>query len=184
MAEIWKDVRDHKGLYKVSNRGRVKSLKRWVSRGKSEVLIKERILSLYQPLKRQKYLAVDLCKRDKDGNRKVKKYRVHHLVLLTFIGPRPKGMDGLHKDGNPENNRKKNLYWGTPKQNADDSARHGTRLKGEDRPAAKLTEEKIQKIRRLYATREYSFADLAKRYKVDNALISRIVKGTAWTHVK
>ena len=29
---------------------------------------------------------------------------IHHLVLLTFVGPRPEGMEVRHLDGDPLNN--------------------------------------------------------------------------------
>ena len=33
--EIWKDIPDYEGIYQVSNLGRIKSLDRYVKRGKS-----------------------------------------------------------------------------------------------------------------------------------------------------
>ena len=43
---------------------------------------------------------------------------VHRLVLVTFVGPRPEGMECLHLDGDPGNNNLPNLRWGTHKENA------------------------------------------------------------------
>lgn len=51
---------------------------------------------------------------------------VHQLVLEAFVGPRPPGLLGLHKDGDKTNNAVENLYWGTHSDNALDSVRHGT----------------------------------------------------------
>ena len=45
--EIWIDAIGFDGIYEVSNLGRVKSLGRWVSNGKSERWVKERIRKLY-----------------------------------------------------------------------------------------------------------------------------------------
>jgi hypothetical protein len=60
--------------------------------------------------------------------------------------------------------------------------------KGEERYNAKLTEEKVKKIRKLYGLREkykkYNLNYLADKYGVDRTLIGKIVKGTAWKHVK
>src|SRR5699024_7150413 len=50
---------------------------------------------------------------------------VHTLVLLAFVGERPAGMECLHKDGNPNNNRLDNLRWGTPSENNLDIVAHG-----------------------------------------------------------
>jgi hypothetical protein len=56
-------------------------------------------------------------------------YAIHTLVLEHFVGPRPRGLLGLHKDGNLQHNHVRNLYWGTYSQNAYDSVRHGTHPK-------------------------------------------------------
>lgn len=51
---------------------------------------------------------------------------VHHLVMETFVGPRPSGLDTRHLDGDPTNNHLDNLAYGTRSQNALDSVAHGT----------------------------------------------------------
>lgn len=50
---------------------------------------------------------------------------VHILMLETFIGPRPDGMECCHEDGNPLNNMLTNLRWDTPVGNAKDTKRLG-----------------------------------------------------------
>ena len=50
---------------------------------------------------------------------------VHRLVLLAFRGAPPPGMECRHLDGDPGNNQLSNLVWGTRKQNAADTIRHG-----------------------------------------------------------
>src|SRR3990172_10751871 len=52
--------------------------------------------------------------------------RTHHLVLETFVGPRPKNYLGRHLDGNTANNTLANLAWSTHSENALDRRRHGT----------------------------------------------------------
>ncbi len=60
-----------------------------------------------------------------DG-RLVQRY-IHRLVCAAFCGePTPERNQACHRDGNKGNNTDKNLYWGTPKDNAADSIRHGT----------------------------------------------------------
>lgn len=54
-----------------------------------------------------------------------KKYLVHRLILLTFVGPCPNGCMGLHKDDNPLNCNLSNLYWGTRHDNYIDMLRNG-----------------------------------------------------------
>lgn len=78
---------------------------------------------------------------------------VHKLVLEVFVGERPEGMVCRHLNGNPLDNRLLNLCWGTPKQNAQDSIRHGTAAclrNGERAVASKLMLSDIYEIKWLY----------------------------------
>lgn len=52
-------------------------------------------------------------------------FKVHHLVLEAFVGPRPDGMHGLHRDDDKTNNSVENLYWGTHFDNMQDKVRNG-----------------------------------------------------------
>jgi hypothetical protein len=60
-----------------------------------------------------------------ESGRLVKPY-AHKLVLLAFVGPREVGLQTRHLDGDPSNNRLSNLAYGTAKENAQDTIRHGT----------------------------------------------------------
>ncbi len=50
---------------------------------------------------------------------------VHWMVLEAFVGPRPEGMYGCHRDDNPHNNQLSNLRWGTPSSNSQDRITNG-----------------------------------------------------------
>lgn len=56
----------------------------------------------------------------------LRSHRVHHLVLKTFVGPCPPGMEGCHNDGNFRHNWVDNLRWDTPSSNHFDKVKHGT----------------------------------------------------------
>ena len=102
---------------------------------------------------------------------------VHKLVLETFIGPRPEGFVCRHLNGNALDNRLENLCWGTPKENAQDSIRHGTAVclrHGEQSVAAKLTNADIKTIRELYSIGSLQ-SELAERFGVSQRHISDIV---------
>lgn len=58
-----------------------------------------------------------------NGTRKTQ--LVHQLVLKTFVGPRPKGYDSCHGDGDKSNNHLSNLRWDTRSENMKDLYRHG-----------------------------------------------------------
>lgn len=57
--------------------------------------------------------------------------RVHELVLTTFVGPCPSGLECRHLDGNPARCALANLAWGTHRENEADKYRHGTRRPAE-----------------------------------------------------
>ena len=96
MNEIWEDVLDYEGLYKISNLGRVKSLKRNTTHN--------RIMKLC--LDRYGYLYVGLSK-----NGKVNYKKVHRLVAQAFIPNLNNKPQVNHIDGNKQNNCVDNLEW-------------------------------------------------------------------------
>jgi hypothetical protein len=110
-------------------------------------------------------------------------FTVHSLVMLAFVGTRPKGMHICHWDGNPRNNRLPNLRYGTPRENSEDSARHGTRIKGAAQGAAKLNEARVLEMRRKYAQGR-TINSLAKEYGVSSSTAVHVLTGKSWKHVK
>ena len=100
MEEIWKDIEGYEGLYQISNKGRVKSLK-W---GKERIL-KPGITS-------SGYLKVLLCK-----NGMIKHIKIHRLVANAFITNPENKPQVNHKDENKFNNSVNNLEWSTAKEN-------------------------------------------------------------------
>jgi hypothetical protein len=71
----------------------------------------------------------------------------HHLVLETFVGPCPTGMECRHLNGDRSDNRLANLCWGTKVENAADRERHGTQPRGSKIPWSRLTEADIPVLR-------------------------------------
>ena len=64
-----------------------------------------------------------LCMRRDDG-KDVTMY-VHRLILLTFHGEQPDGMEACHNDGDRRNNRADNRRWDTHSNNNRDIHKHG-----------------------------------------------------------
>ena len=116
MIEEWKDIKGYEGLYQVSNLGRVKSLERITNMKDGRIRTeREKIL---KPIKdKHGYYKVRLYK--KDGN---KEFKIHSLVLFTFVGIRKEGMVVNHIDENKSNNSLYNLEYITQKENIN----HGT----------------------------------------------------------
>ena len=92
--EIWKNINNYEGHYKVSNFGNVKSLKN----------NKEKLLKGVKD--NFGYLMYVLCK---DG--KIKNIRGHILVAETFLNHKSNGYNLVidHIDNNPSNNDVSNL---------------------------------------------------------------------------
>lgn len=53
-----------------------------------------------------------------------RKLRLHHALLLAFVGPRPPGHLGRHLNDDPADNSLANLAWGTYHDNAADRRRN------------------------------------------------------------
>jgi hypothetical protein len=108
---------------------------------------------------------------------------VHHLVLEAFVGPRPEGLIGRHKDGNPANNSLQNLQWSTQSQNRMDMWDHGTMPHGEDLHSAKLSESEVVSIRERFSEGDIDVVEIAKTYGVNSTTIGSVLRGQWWAHV-
>lgn len=125
MEEIWKDIKNYEGLYRVSNLGRIKSLN---YNGTGE----ERIMD---------------GNYDRDGHKKVvltnriKKYPfIHRLVAQAFI-PNPENKPEVHHiDYNPSNNIVDNLMWVTKEEHA---KFHPERYKNASRASAMVLSKSV-----------------------------------------
>lgn len=112
--EIWKSVEGYKGLYEVSNFGRVRSLDRMVINSDGvKRLWKGEIRKPYKDARENKgYLRVGL---HKDGI--IKKFAIHRLVAKAFL-QNPYNLPQVnHKDENKANNCVSNLEWCDGKYN-------------------------------------------------------------------
>jgi hypothetical protein len=108
---------------------------------------------------------------------------VHQLVLEGFRGPKPPGLVGCHNDDDPNNNNLDNLRWDTPQSNVDDRRNGGRYAKGSAHSQAKLTEEGVREIRRRKARGE-TLKVIAADYGVHFSIISDVIRGETWSHVK
>lgn len=101
--------------------GRVRSLDRVSMRSGRPVRRRGRMKPLSRQDKRHGHLTTKLT--DRDGLPRAA--RVHQLVALAFIGPRPEGMSGHRCNGTRADNRVENLRYDTASANVADSIRNG-----------------------------------------------------------
>lgn len=104
-GEVWKDVVGYEGLYQVSDKGRIKSLRREIIYKNGRIhTYEERILKVFKD--EDGYNRINLTK-----TKTHKQYAIHRLVAEAFL-PNPDNLPQVnHKDENPSNNNVENLEW-------------------------------------------------------------------------
>jgi hypothetical protein len=117
----------------------------------------------------------------KDGKQSQRK--VARLVLETFVGPCPEGMEACHNNGVRSDDRLENLRWDTKKNNMADRKLHGTQFhaNGEKHGQHKLNEMQVHIIRR-YAKFGIPQRKIAKKFGVSDTTVSYIVHRKTWQH--
>jgi len=134
MIEEWKPIKHFEGLYDISNKGRIKSLKR-----------KNRLTEIIRrnPISKFGYEVIVLCKKGKEFQ-----FRVNRLVGLAFIENLDNKKEINHIDGNKLNNNVDNLEWCSKLENEQHCWKTGLKdFKGENHFRAKFTNKDIELIR-------------------------------------
>lgn len=127
--EIWKDIYfedkgkiyDYRGLYQVSNLGRVKRLETYVkddNRNRYQKIKEHFLKNSFS--KADGYFIVNLHK-----NGKLKRMKVHRLIAFAFIKNENNYPIINHIDGNKLNNNLENLEWCTYKHNTQEAIKNG-----------------------------------------------------------
>jgi hypothetical protein len=113
-------------------------------------------------------------------NHKGYNYSIHKLVLLAFVGPRPKGMDVSHLDGNRKNCILSNLVYESRRDNEARKVIHKTLLFGENHPSSKLNNKQVKEARRLLESGSLSMSKIGALFGVSKRCISHIKYGDTW----
>lgn len=178
--EVWKDIEVYKGLYQVSSEGKVRSLDRYEkSKGGSLRFRKGRILA--QTKRKNGYLTVSL---NREGVNK--KHLIHRLVAKAFIHNIKNLPEVNHEDGNKENNHTYNLVWCTSSYNQKHVFDNGLQKarRGSSNGQAKLNENEINEIKKLYTLGRYSQSILGNMFGISRSQVGRIVRGERWAHME
>ncbi len=165
MQETWSAIPGFGGFYEVSNEGQVRRV-------------------LHLPLKpardKRNYERVILS----NGKNDRRRWQVHRVVALVFIGECPPGYVVNHKDGNPANNHVSNLEYVTQHENILDSWRRGRRPAhmGMKTHFAKLSDTDVIRIRRLRKD-GMTYAEIAAQFNTKPANVWHICVGNTWKHL-
>ena len=149
--ENWKAVNGYEGLYEVSDKGRVKGLKR-------NRILKNIVDSLG-------YVRVSLCKENKP-----KPQKIHRLVAEHFLKPSEYKVVN-HIDGNKENNSVENLEWCNASQNRKHACDTGLAAKEEGRLIMCNETKEVYK----------GVMSAARHIGISHTMISSIVNGGGGT---
>lgn len=178
MEETWKNIDGHEGRYQVSNLGRVKTLERTVSFGRSYRVIKEKVLT--PSIGTTGYFEIKPCKEGRHETRKI-----HRLVANAFIDNIYNKPQVNHIDGNKLNNKVENLEWVTKSENAIHAYKTGlvVRPQGELNRRSILRESQVIEIKDKIS-KGGKVSDLCVEYNVNSSTVASIKSGKSWRHIK
>lgn len=111
-----------------------------------------------------------------------KKYLIHRLVMMAFVGDCPAGMEVSHKNGNGHDNRLCNLEYINHAMNEAEKKAHGTSPRGEKNGSSKLTASDVIEIKKALSCSRKRGAQrrIAEKYCISEALVSNIKTGRLW----
>lgn len=182
-GEIWKDILGFENLYQVSNKGRIKSLKRTIiGRWGKEREVKEKIIKVFLC---GAYPFTGLRKKGESNKTTV----ILHKVMAQAFIPNPENKPFVnHIDGDKTNFDFSNLEWVTAKENSQHAVRTGllthNHTTGENNFHCRLTEVKVREIYRLSKEDKLHEVLIANKYSIGRGTVRDILQGTTWKHLK
>lgn len=164
--EVWRDIPGYEGQYQASSLGRIKSVTRRVTQMSRWGKLFTRTMPgrILRPAKfcSSGHVSVVL-------GHGVNGSPVHQLIILTFKGPPPEGMEVRHLNGDPGDNQLENLVYGTRTENILDVYRQGKAWR-------KLTAEQALEIKDALRNGEPG-VNIAKAFNISQSVISAIKHG-------
>ena len=112
---------------------------------------------------------------------------VHRVSYTIYKGMIPDGLCVCHTCDNRLCVNPEHLFLGTYQDNENDKVSKGRQAKGSKNGLAgtkhwnsKLDEEKVRKIRELYASGKYLQREIGEMFGIRDSLVSRIVTRARW----
>ena len=172
-TELWKDIPGYEGKYQASSLGRIRSLDRYIQQKSKRGRLHPHFHK-GQVLKPGRF-----CKSGPVsvvlGHGAIGS-PVHQLIALTFLGPCPEGMEVLHNNGDPTDNRSSNLRYGTKTENILDVFRQGGRWR-------KLNTDDVEAIR-FGNWCGISSTELSLMFNVSYTTIRKVLTGRTFSCLK
>lgn len=111
--------------------------------------------------------------------------KAHRFSWILANGAIPDGMHVLHRCDHTKCVNPSHLFIGTHKDNMSDrdAKGRGNQPRGARSGHAKLTNENVVEIRRLYTRGSIRQIDLAQRFNIHQTGISKIILGKSWSHI-
>jgi len=170
--EIWKYITGWEGKYMISNHGRLKSIGGKYKKSKPDGYITFGCVDM------SGYHVVVLRRPNFQ-----ERFRIHTLVGTYFVN-KPESEIKLcinHKDGIKRNNYFENLEWITLKENCAHAIKIGLHdIKGEKHHNAKLTKEKVIKMRFMRKTLGLTHKKLGELFGIDRRQVGDVLRGVNW----
>lgn len=110
-----------------------------------------------------------------------KPVRAHRVSYFLATGEEPECV--CHRCDNRKCCNPAHLFGGTAADNSRDMVEKARSAQGERNGQAKLNEEHVLEIRRLYATGRFTQIKLAHVFGIDQSAVSWIVTHKRWAHV-
>jgi hypothetical protein len=166
--EKWKEINGYKGIYLVSNHGRIKK----VFPGKDT---SDKIMCVN--IDRAGYHTIKLAK-----NNTRKHFKIHRLVASQFLDKKKRNQTEVnHKNGLKSANHACNLEWISPSENI----KHAFKTGLKKRVKSRISLEDVILIKKLYFKTTYfhNQTRIARLFGINAKTIYSIVKGKSWRHV-
>lgn len=164
--EIWKSIPGYSS-YEASTIGRIRSIDKLIINNKSTRFFSGKLRKLGKGAGGYFIILIS------NNAKKQITQNVHSLVALTFLGPRPPGLEVAHLNGKKTDNRLSNLKYCTRTENHSHKRLHGTALYGEKNHRSKFKTKDVLNIRKL-AKLGFSDKEIAKKYKMDRRHVCSI----------